>query len=232
MPPILYKADASPPARAVMMVIDILGIKVEQRDLNPVLREQDAPEFVKKNPMRTIPWLDEGDFWLADSHAIMIYFIEKYGKPEHSKLYPSDSRKRATVHQRLFFDCGILFQRLRAVMVGSFAPTYMGRLAEMSIGMIRNIIEAYAMLEGYLSENLYMADEVITIADLSIASTMATLVGLVPIDEKRFPKLSQWYNNMNKQDYCIRINIPGGKEHSDGLKNLMENTKFHQKSKI
>nr|ASN63936.1 glutathione S-transferase epsilon 5 [Spodoptera exigua] len=228
MPPILYKADASPPARAVMMVIDILGIKIEQRDLNPVLREQDAPEFVKKNPMRTIPWLDEGDFWLADSHAIMIYLIEKYCKPEHSKLYPSDSRKRATVHQRLFFDCGILFQRLRAVM----APTYMGRLAEMSKGMIRNIIEAYAMLEGYLSENLYMADEVITIADLSIASTMATLVGLVPIDEYRFPKLSQWYNNMNKQDYCIRINLPGGKEHSDGLKNLMENTKFHQKSKI
>lgn len=66
------------------------------------------------------------------------------------------------------------------------APTYMGRLTEMSKGMIRNISDAYEMLEGYLSENLYMADEVITIADISIASTMATLVGLVAIDAKRF----------------------------------------------
>lgn len=62
----------------------------------------------------------------------------------------------------------------------------MGRLTEMSKGMIRNISDAYEMLEGYLSENLYMADEVITIADISIASTMATLVGLVAIDAKRF----------------------------------------------
>lgn len=48
MPAILYKADASPPARAVMMLIDILGLNhIQQRDLNPVLREQDAPEFKK-----------------------------------------------------------------------------------------------------------------------------------------------------------------------------------------
>lgn len=49
MPTILYKMIGSPPARAVMMVIDILGIQneIEQRDLNPVLREQDTPEFKK-----------------------------------------------------------------------------------------------------------------------------------------------------------------------------------------
>nr|WAS27857.1 glutathione S-transferase [Mythimna separata] len=225
MPAILYKANASPPARAVMMLIDILGLKhIEQRNLNPVLREQDEPEIKKKNPMRTIPMLDEGDFWLADSHAIMIYLLEKYGKPEHSQLYPVDSRKRATINQRLFFDCGVLFERLRAVM----APTYIGRLTEMSKAMIRNIVDAYSTLEDYLSENLYMASDVVTIADLSLVSTMATLVGLVPIDEKRFPKLNQWYDNMNKTDYCKKINISGGKEHSDGLKAMMENTKYYQ----
>ena len=61
----------------------------------------------------------------------------------------------------------------------------MGRLTELSKNLIRNIIDAYSMLEDYLSENLFMADDVITIADLSIVSTMATLVGLVPIAEKR-----------------------------------------------
>ncbi|PZC85158.1 hypothetical protein B5X24_HaOG200218 [Helicoverpa armigera] len=228
MKPILYKADPSPPARAVMMVIDILGLDVEQRTLNPVLREQDVPELKKKNPMRTIPILDEGDFWLADSHAIMIYLLDKYGKPAHSSLYPTDSRKRATVHQRLFFDCAVLFQRLRAVM----APTYMGRLEEMSKSMVRNIVDAYSMLEDYLSENLYMADNVITIADLSIVSTMATLVELVPIDEQRFPKLKQWYKNMSDKDYCKRINIPGGKEHADGLIALMKFNKSNKKSKL
>ncbi|CAD0197088.1 unnamed protein product [Chrysodeixis includens] len=60
------RMDASPPARAAMMVINILGLDFDLQNLNPVLREQDAPEFKKKNPMRTIPILDEGDFSMAD----------------------------------------------------------------------------------------------------------------------------------------------------------------------
>lgn len=47
MTPILYKTDASPPARAVMMIVDILGLKVDEQELNPILRQQDTPEFKK-----------------------------------------------------------------------------------------------------------------------------------------------------------------------------------------
>lgn len=47
----------------------------------------------------------------------MPYLIEKYGTPEHLSLYPKNIETRATIHQRLLFDCGILFPRLRAVMV-------------------------------------------------------------------------------------------------------------------
>lgn len=226
----LYRMIGSPPARAVMMTIDILGIEneIEQRDLNPVFREQDTPEFTKKNPMRTIPILDEGDFSLADSHAIILYLIDKYGKPEHSHLYPIDKRKRATVNQRLFFDCGILFPRLRAVM----APTYAGKLTEISKGMIRNIEYAYTIMEAYLSENLYLADNIITLADISAVSTMGSLSGLHPVDEKRYPKLANWMKKMNEKDYCKKINIPGSQMHVEGLIALMNNAKEMQKSKL
>lgn len=46
---VLYKSDASPPARAVMMIIDILRLAIEQKDLNPLAREQDTPDFKKVN---------------------------------------------------------------------------------------------------------------------------------------------------------------------------------------
>lgn len=45
--PKLYKKDASPPARTVMIVAYILGVPYEPQELNPVLREQDSPEMVK-----------------------------------------------------------------------------------------------------------------------------------------------------------------------------------------
>ncbi|XP_030027473.1 glutathione S-transferase 1-like [Manduca sexta] len=226
-PPILYKMDASPPARAVMMVANILELSIDKQDLNPVFREQDTPEFVKKNPMKTIPIYEEDTFTLADSHAIIIYLMEKYAKPYHYHLYPSHHRKRAVIHQRLFFDSGILFPRLQAVM----APTYVGRLSEMTRGMIKNIEAAYDILESYLADTIYIADDLITIADISIISTMGTLDGLLPVNEKRFPKLKRWMENMNKTYYCKKINIPGAKMHVESLLTCMELTK-QKKSKL
>lgn len=45
MPPLLYKTDASPPARTVMLVADVLGLNLDMKEINPVLREQDTPEL-------------------------------------------------------------------------------------------------------------------------------------------------------------------------------------------
>lgn len=47
MAPQLYKTDASPPARTVMIVANILGINLDMKNINPVLREQDTPELTK-----------------------------------------------------------------------------------------------------------------------------------------------------------------------------------------
>ncbi|XP_031763098.1 glutathione S-transferase 1-like [Galleria mellonella] len=225
---ILYMTEASPPARTVLMLLDILGVKLELREINPVLREQDSPEMKKKNPMKTVPILDEGDFSLADSHAIVLYLLEKYGRPEHKQLYPPDARIRATIHNRMFFDCGILFPRLRAIM----APTYGGRLTELSKYMIINIVDAYEMLEMYLNENKYIAAEHMTIADISVLTTVSSLNGLHPIDEKRFPKLKQWLTTMNEKDFAKKINVPGYKLHVDGLIMLMEFNRENKKSKL
>ncbi|XP_061379594.1 glutathione S-transferase 1-like isoform X2 [Danaus plexippus] len=169
--PILYKTDASPPARAVMMVAEILGVQYSNCEINPVLREQDTPEMTAKNPLRTIPYIEDDGFCLGDSHAIILYLFDKYAKPEHDHLYPSNVKIRAKINQILFFDCGVLFARLRSVM----APTYMGRLSELSQSMKRNIEDAYRIIEAYLSNTLYIADNNVTLADYSVLATMSSL---------------------------------------------------------
>ncbi|XP_068622777.1 glutathione S-transferase 1-like [Battus philenor] len=226
MSPLLYKNNVSPPSRTVMMVADILGLDLNMEELNPMLQEQATPEFTKKNPMRTIPILEEEGFNLADSHAIILYLFDKNGKAEHECFYPCDKRKRATVNQRLFFDCGVLFPRLKTIM----GPIYGGRLTELSRSMIRNVDDAYRILETYLSHTLYLADDVITLADICILTTISTLHGLHPIDGKVYPKLKQWYTNMSQQEYCKRINESGSQQHVDVLKKLMKNNK--NKSKL
>ncbi|KAJ2949645.1 hypothetical protein O0L34_g15570 [Tuta absoluta] len=226
----LWKMAQSPPARAVMMVIDLLGLDVNLEELNPIAREQDTPEFTKRNPMRTIPILSDGDFGLGDSHAIMIYLIEKYGKPEHEYLYPKDVRKRAVVNHLLFFECGILFPRLRAIM----APTYTGRLTELSKYMKKNMEDAYDKLEVYLSQNKFVADDGLTIADFSVYTTVQTLVTLHPADENRFPKFRRWFKTMSDLDVVRRVNEPGGSMHGVTLLKIMDinRERLQQKAKL
>lgn len=86
------------------------------RNVNLFKKEQFNPDFIKLNPQHTVPTLDDNGFILSESRAIAIYLVEKYFPGGHS-LYPKDAKTRAIINQRLQFDCGTLYQRIRAVAV-------------------------------------------------------------------------------------------------------------------
>jgi len=49
------------------------------------------------------------------SHAIASYLVRSYASDD--SLYPQDPKQKAVVDQRLYFDAGILFRRLRDICV-------------------------------------------------------------------------------------------------------------------
>lgn len=70
---------------------------------------------MKINPQHTVPTLDDNGFILTESRAIIVYLVEKYA-PGNS-LYPADVKQKALINQRLQFDVGTFYQRLRAICV-------------------------------------------------------------------------------------------------------------------
>lgn len=79
-------------------------------------KEQLNDDFVKINPQHTVPTLVDDGFVLIESRAIAVYLIEKNFPSGHS-LYPNDAKERALINQRLQFDCGTLYPRIRAIAV-------------------------------------------------------------------------------------------------------------------
>lgn len=68
------------------------------------------------NPQHTVPFLvDVDEFTVCDSHVIMAYLVGQYGKDD--SLYPKDLKKRAIVDQRLYFECGNIFQNGKRIAV-------------------------------------------------------------------------------------------------------------------
>lgn len=62
-----------------------------------------------------MPTLVDNGKVLWDSHAISTYLIGKYAKDD--SLYPKDLYQRALIDQRLYFDCGVLFNAGKAIVV-------------------------------------------------------------------------------------------------------------------
>lgn len=63
-----------------------------------------------------MPTIDDNGFILSESRAIAIYLAEKYFPQGHA-LYPNDVKQRALINQRLQFDCGTLYPRVRIIQV-------------------------------------------------------------------------------------------------------------------
>ncbi|KAL0868353.1 hypothetical protein ABMA27_007872 [Loxostege sticticalis] len=210
----LYKLNASPPARAVMMTIEALGISdVEFVDVNLLKKDHLKDEFLEMNPQHTIPTMKEEDgFVLWDSHAITTYLVNKYG--ETDDLYPADIKKRAIIDQRLHFDSGILFPALR----GSVEPVLFWGEPSFRPENLAKVTAAYDFTEKFLQEGSWLAGDDITLADICCVATVSSLTALIPIDENKYPKLAAWLERCAAKDFYKKQNLPGLQEFDQLIK--------------
>ncbi|GBP85056.1 Glutathione S-transferase 1 [Eumeta japonica] len=222
---VLHKINGSPPARAAMMIGDILGLKIQYKEVNILRAEHLSPEFIKKNPMHTIPLLEDGDLLLADSHAIASYLVNRYGSAEHKRLYPEDLIQRAKVDEKLYFDTGVLFQRFREITFGTFT----GRLSGLTAEHIQGLEDSYEILERYLEKNKYLARNELSIADVCAGATVSSLDAVRQIDSEKYPKTHDWLNRMKRESFFEKMNAPGLADYKSTILKFWERNK---KSKI
>lgn len=207
--------DFSPPSRSCMMACGIFGVPFEKIPVNLFKSEHLTPEFLEKNPLHTIPVLEDGDFILYDSHAIMAYLADTYGNDE--SWYPKDTKKRALVNQKLFFNTAIIYRRLRNITYYVFQR---GRKT-LEQDWLDDIAEGYSFLEAFLLKTKYIAGDHVTIADVAILSHLATLEYILPVDATKYPNTSAWFENLKTTSYAKKYNEEGAKALYDLLKNCL-----------
>ncbi|CAD7083155.1 unnamed protein product [Hermetia illucens] len=198
--PILYGIYVSPPVRSVLLVAKAIGLDLEFREVNLGSGENKTPEYLEKNPQHTVPTLDDNGNIICDSHAIVTYLIGKYATDD--SLYPKDLYKRALVDQRLHFDSGVLFVRLRAIIRQVLYQNNPNIPQE----KLDDLSEAYGFLDTFLTKSQYLSGPSMTIADLCCIATTSSAQGLVAVDSKKYPNLSAWMKRMESLPYYEEIN--------------------------
>jgi glutathione S-transferase len=100
----LYRHPLSGHAHRVELMLAILGLETELVDVDLAGGEHRTEAFLAKSPFGQIPVIEDGDFVLADSAAILVYLALTYDPG--GGLLPADPRARAEVQRFLSVAAG------------------------------------------------------------------------------------------------------------------------------
>jgi len=159
-------------------------------------RQHRTPEYLELNPNGKVPLLDDGGFLLWESHAIMQYLADQ---TPGQTIYPAEVRARADVNRWLFWSAyhftpavGIISrERVSKRLVGG-AGTADPEEAARGEAQLR---DAASVLDAHLAGKQWIAQQALTLADLSIAAPlMHTDAAQLPLAD--FSNLQAWFGRV------------------------------------
>ncbi|CAH2045747.1 unnamed protein product [Thlaspi arvense] len=191
----LYSYWRSSCGHRVRLALSLKGIEYEYIPVNLLKGDQFNPDFMKINPMGTVPALVDGDVVISDSFAIIMYIDEKYPEPP---LLPRDLHKRALNYQAAsIISSGIQpYQNLPVIRYIEEKTN-----AEEKIVWINNVIrKGFTALEKLLVNcaGKYATGDEIYLADLFLATQIHGAMIKFQIDVEPYPILAKCYEAYNE----------------------------------
>ena len=181
-----------------MMLIADEGLAVDQQIIDIMAGEQYGEAFTKINPSNFVPVLEDGDFRLIESSAILKYLAEKSG----SASYPTDPQSRARVNEVMdWFNTNFY----RAFGYGLVYPQVLDHV-KLPDEAANNLLVATgkAQAERYLKilndhilgqGSPWLCGETMTIADY-LASGIISLGEVIGCTFSAYPNVRAWYDRI------------------------------------
>ena len=216
----LYADPVSTTCRPVMMLAAESGADLELHFVDLFKGAHMQPEYAAINPNRAVPVLQDDDFVLTESSAILKYVADKIGSP----AYPKDLRKRAKINSLMdWFNTGLYRDFGYNYVYTQIFP----HLKHENDAVQKAVIEAgrerskkwFNVLDKDIigPNNKYLLGDEPTIADYFGAGILS-LVDVVRCDLSSWPNVQRWLTNMRKLPSWDKV-------HADYNKKLVEPTK-------
>jgi glutathione S-transferase len=93
----LYMNPVSTACRPVSLLIAEKKLPVTERFVDLMAGEHHGAAFMTLNPCCLVPVLEDGDFRMAESSAMLKYLASEFDAPE----YPADVKERAKVDEAM-----------------------------------------------------------------------------------------------------------------------------------
>jgi glutathione S-transferase len=194
----LYMHPMSTTCRPIMLFAAEEGIALEQQVVDILAGEQFKPEFLAINPNGLVPALEDGNFRLTESSAILKYMADKSG----SSAYPKDLQARARVNEVMdwfntnfyrSFGYGLCYSQLLDFYK---LPDETGQRLSLEAAKQRAARNLGILNDHMLGEQqTFLCGDRITIADY-FASGLLSLGEVTGCTFAAYPNVLRWYGRM------------------------------------
>ncbi len=203
----LYFHPASTTSRPIMLFAAENNIPLEMQVVDLFSGEHYKPPYEAINPNRLVPVLEDGNFRLTESSAILKYLADKVNSP----LYPKDLQQRARVNERMDW---VNTQLCRDLAYGFIYPQIFPHHKRRSDEAHQSTLDWgkeraqnwLKVLEDHvLTGDNYMCGSAMTIADYFAASFVA-LAEMTGSELAQYPNVRRWLGRMKALKSWSKVN--------------------------
>ena len=180
----------------VMWAIGELGLEHERRDIGGSFGGLTTAEFGAINPNRKIPVLQDGDFTLWESNAIVRYLARKYGK---GTLLPDTDETAALADQWMDWHRATLSPPLASVFYATIRTEAPFRDATAIDKLTAQIDAALSILEAHMAGREYVIGAAFSMADLPLGAAAYRYFNM-PLERPSWPNIEAWYRRLQTRD--------------------------------
>jgi glutathione S-transferase len=194
----LYQLPFSPNCQKVVAIAHEVGVPLELATVDIFKGEGRTPAMLAKNPNGKVPILEDGDFVLWESTAMLGYIATKAGRTD---LAPTTARERAEVDRWTAWQGAHFAPAIRKVAFERIVKKLAGRGAP-DEAVVKAGVEEFATAANVLEQSLGTKEYVcgrLTIADFALAP-YAALTASCGLDFEPYPKAKAWLDRMSARD--------------------------------
>ncbi|PQQ41659.1 glutathione S-transferase [Photorhabdus luminescens] len=178
--------------KKVLWCLKELNVPYNQIDIGGKFGKLDDPQYLKMNPNGQIPCLQEGDFILWESNAIVRYLAAKFGK---DVLYPQDLQERANADKWMDWVGSHLFPHIKQLVIGFVRTPEAERDQKQIEQTLTEIEKLMKVLDNTLAEQKYLSGDKFGIADIALGPMIYPWLN-IPIKRPSLPNIERWYQLM------------------------------------
>jgi glutathione S-transferase len=189
----LWGRSTSSNVMKVIWLLEELGLDYERIDAGGAFGGTDTPHYRAMNPLGLIPALEEDDFSLFESNAILRYICNAHAP--RSAIYPEAPRDRASVEAWMDFQQTALSQHQSIVFRGLIRTKPENRDNASIASAINEAAKIWSILDALFAAHPYVAGNGITLADFAFGPHVHRWFNM-SFERPDAPQLYAWYQGL------------------------------------